>query len=62
MEAESLSMLLVGHSVIRRLVNYTIVSGKMNLGLEESDCQDSVLGRGGGFTLSHLMLSDAVDG
>ena len=39
MDAEPLSMLLVGHSFIRRLADYALVSGTMNLGLNEGDCQ-----------------------
>ena len=37
-EAESLSMLPVSHSFIRRLASYVLLSGTMNLGLDEGDC------------------------
>ena len=59
MDAEP-SMLLVGHSFIRRLADYALVSGTMNLGLNEGDCQVSFFARGG-LTLRKLMpLTDEV--
>ena len=61
MDAEPLSMLLVGHSFIRRLANYALVSGTMNLGLEEGGCQVSYIGRGWGLTLRKLIpLTDEI--
>ena len=60
MDAAPLSMLLVGHSFISRLAEYALVSGTMNLGLDESDCQVAFFGRRG-LTLRKLMpLTDEV--
>ena len=60
MDAEPLSMLLVGHSFIRRLADYALVSRTMYLGLNEGDCQVSFFARGG-LTLRKLMpLTDEV--
>ena len=60
MDAAPLSMLLVGHSFISRLAEYALVSGTMNLGLDESDCQVAFFGRRG-LTLRKLVpLTDEV--
>ena len=60
MDAALLSMLLVRHSVIRRLADYALVSGTMNLGLNESDYQVAFLAQRG-LTLRKLVpLTDEV--
>ena len=60
MDAAPLSMLLVGHSFISRLADYALVSGTINLGLNESDCQVAFFGRRG-LTLRKLVpLTDEV--
>ena len=52
--------LLVGHSFITRLADYALVSGTMNLELNESDCQVAFFGRRG-LTLRKLVpLTDEV--
>ena len=60
MDAAPLSMLPVGHSFITRLANYTLVSGTMNLGLNEGDCQVAFFARSG-LTLRKIVpLTDEV--
>ena len=52
--------LLVGHSFIRRLADYALVFGMMNLGLNKSDCQVAFFARRG-LTLRKLVpLTDEV--
>ena len=53
-------MLLVGHSFIRRLADYALVSGTMNLGLNECNCQVAFFAQRG-LTLRKLVpLTDEV--
>ena len=60
MDAAPLSMLLVRHLFIRRLADYALVSGTMNLGLNESDCHVAFSARRG-LTLRKLVpLTDEV--
>ena len=42
-----LSILLVGHSFIRRLANYALSTDSLNMGLSKGDCKITFVGRGG---------------
>ena len=41
------NLLLVGHSLVRRLGNYALSAGEMNMNLNEGDCAVSFIGKGG---------------
>ena len=41
------SILLVGHSFIRRLANYALSTESLNMGLSKGDCKITFVGRGG---------------
>ena len=42
-----LKVLIVGHSFVRRLANYALSIGEMNMRLNKGDCAVSFIGRGG---------------
>ena len=45
--APILKVLIVGHSFVRRLANYALSIGEMNMRLNKGDCAVSFIGRGG---------------
>ena len=41
------NLLIVGHSFVRRLANYALSAGEMNMNLNEGDCAVTFMGKGG---------------
>ena len=41
------NLLIVGHSFVRRLANYALSAGEMNMNLNEGDCAVTFIGKGG---------------
>ena len=41
------NLLIVGHSFVRRLANYALSAGEMNMNLNEGDCAVTIIGKGG---------------